>query len=94
MRMVSVQKAMTLPASGMADLSAPVLASAQRRDPNHVFIPGCHYSWRMLFLSAFARLIPPEPEANDLLAETHATLGHVGLTVIAIVFVLVTFWKS
>jgi uncharacterized membrane protein len=48
----------------------------------------------MLFLSAFARLIPREPEANDLLAESHATLGHVGLTIIAIVFVLVTFWKS
>jgi hypothetical protein len=48
----------------------------------------------MLFLSAFARLIPREPEANDLLAESHAALGHVGLTVIAIVFVLVTFWKS
>ena len=66
----------------------------KRRDPNHVFILGRHYSWRMLFLSAFARLIPPEPEANDLLAESHAALGHVGLTVIAIVFVLVTFWKS
>jgi uncharacterized membrane protein len=48
----------------------------------------------MLFLSAFARLIPREPEANDLLAESHAALGHVGLTIIAIVFVLVTFWKS
>jgi hypothetical protein len=48
----------------------------------------------MLFLSAFARLIPREPEANDLLAESHATLGHAGLTIIAIVFVLVTFWKS
>jgi hypothetical protein len=48
----------------------------------------------MLFLSAFAGLIPREPEANDLLAETHAALGHAGLTIIAIVFVLVTFWKS
>ena len=48
----------------------------------------------MLFLSAFARLIRREPEANDLLAESHATLGHLGLTIIAIVFVLVTFWKS
>ncbi len=48
----------------------------------------------MLFLSAFARLIPPEPEANDLLAESRAALGHVGLTIIAIVFVLITFWKS
>jgi hypothetical protein len=48
----------------------------------------------MLFLSAFARIAPREPEANDLLAESHAVLGHVGLTIIAIVFVLVTFWKS
>ena len=48
----------------------------------------------MLFLSAFARLVPRGPEANDLLAESHAALGHVGLTIIAIVFVLVTFWKS
>jgi uncharacterized membrane protein len=49
---------------------------------------------RMLFLSAFARLIPREPEPNDLLAQSHAALGHLGLTIIAIVFVLVTFWKS
>jgi hypothetical protein len=47
----------------------------------------------MLFLSAFARLVPREPEPNDLLAQ-HAALGHLGLTVIALVFVLVTFWKS
>lgn len=66
----------------------------KRRDSDHVFIRGCHYSWHMLFLSAFTRLIPREPEANDLLAESHAALGHVGLTIIAIVFVLVTFWKS
>lgn len=66
----------------------------QRRDSNHVFIRWRHYSWRMLFLFAFARLIPGEPEPNDLLAQTHAALGHLGLTVIAIVFVLVTFWKG
>jgi hypothetical protein len=66
----------------------------KRRDSNHVFICPRHYSWGMLFLSAFARLIPREPEANDLLAESHAALGHLGLTIIAIVFVLVTFWKS
>jgi hypothetical protein len=48
----------------------------------------------MLFLSAFARLVPPEPEANDLLAQSRAALGHLGLTIIAIVFVLITFWKS
>jgi hypothetical protein len=48
----------------------------------------------MLFLSAFARIVPREPEANDLLAESRAIWGHVGLTIIAIVFVLITFWKS
>ena len=48
----------------------------------------------MLFLSAFARIVPPEPQANDLLAEPHAALGHLGLTIIAIVFILVTFWKG
>lgn len=48
----------------------------------------------MLFLSAFARLIPGEPQPNDLLAQSRAALGHLGLTVIAIVFVLVTFWNS
>jgi hypothetical protein len=51
-------------------------------------------SWRMLFLSAFASLIPREPEPNDLLAESRAALGHLGLTIIALVFVLLTFWKS
>jgi hypothetical protein len=48
----------------------------------------------MLFLSAFSRLIPSEPEPNDLLAESRAAIGHLGLAVIAIVFVLITFWKS
>jgi hypothetical protein len=66
----------------------------KRRESNHAFIRRRHYSWGMLFLCAFARLIPREPEANDLLAESRAALGHVGLTIIAIVFVLVTFWKS
>jgi hypothetical protein len=48
----------------------------------------------MLFLSAFSRLVPSEPEPNDLLAHSRAALGHLGLTIIAIVFVLVTFWKG
>jgi uncharacterized membrane protein len=48
----------------------------------------------MLFLSAFARIVPPESEPNDLLAQSRAAMGHVGLTIIAIVFVLVTFWKG
>jgi hypothetical protein len=66
----------------------------ERRESNHAFIPGRHYPWGMLFLSAFARFVPPEPQPNDLLAHSRAALGHLGLTVIAIVFVLVTFWKS
>jgi hypothetical protein len=48
----------------------------------------------MLFLSAFARFVPRESEPNDLLAQSGAALGHLGLTIIAIVFILVTFWKS
>lgn len=48
----------------------------------------------MLFLSAFARMVPHEPEANDLLAQSRAALGHLGLAIIAIVFVLITFWKG
>jgi hypothetical protein len=51
----------------------------------------------MLFLFALARLIPgepPEEQNNDLLAQSRAALGHLGLTIIAIVFVLITFWKS
>jgi hypothetical protein len=48
----------------------------------------------MLFLSAFARLAAREPEANDLLAQSHAALGHLGLTIIAIVYVLITFWNG
>jgi hypothetical protein len=74
--------------------SKSIASTLKRRESNHAFIRRRHYSWGMLFLSAFARLIPREPEANDLLAESHAALGHVGLTIIAIVFVLVTFWKS
>jgi len=49
----------------------------------------------MLFLAAFSRLsLPRESEQNDLLAQSHAALGHLGLTVIALVFVLLTFWKG
>ena len=48
----------------------------------------------MLFLFAFASIVPREPEPNDLLAQSRAALGHLGLTIIALVFVLLTFWKS
>jgi hypothetical protein len=47
----------------------------------------------MLFLAAIARFArPPEPQSNDLLV--HSRLGHVGLTVIALVYVLVTLWQQ
>jgi uncharacterized membrane protein len=48
----------------------------------------------MLFLSAFARIVPQESEPNGLLAQPRAALGHLGLTIIAVVFILVTFWKG
>jgi hypothetical protein len=55
----------------------------------------CHRQGRfaMLFLAAIARFArPPESSSNDLLA--HSRLGHVGLTVIALVYVLVTLWQQ
>ncbi len=49
----------------------------------------------MIILSAFARLTAaPEARANDLLAKAHAALGHLGLTLIALVFVLLNFWRG
>jgi uncharacterized membrane protein len=49
----------------------------------------------MLFLAAFARLSPSRAdEPNDLLAQQYADLGHLGLTVIAVVLVVLTFWNS
>jgi hypothetical protein len=49
----------------------------------------------MLLLAAIHRIwTPRETEVNDLLAAPRAALGHLGLTVIALVFVLLTFWKS
>jgi len=49
----------------------------------------------MIFLSAFARLTAaPATPANDLLAKAHAALGYLGLTVIALVFVLLNFWRG
>jgi hypothetical protein len=48
----------------------------------------------MLLLTAILRVwLPRAPEPNDLLAETHGRLGFLGLTIIALVFVLITFWQ-
>ncbi len=49
----------------------------------------------MIFLAAFHRLTTPaEPPANDLLASARAAIGHISLAVIALVIVLLNFWKS
>jgi hypothetical protein len=48
----------------------------------------------MLFLFAIVHLAQPaEAAPNDLLAQARLRAGHVGLTLIALVFVLVTFWQ-
>ena len=45
----------------------------------------------MLCLLAIIRYaLPPEPPANDLLASLHLRIGHLALTVIALVYVLIT----
>jgi uncharacterized membrane protein len=49
----------------------------------------------MIFLAAFSRLTAaPEAKPNDLLAKAHAAIGHLGLTIIALVFVLLNFWQG
>jgi hypothetical protein len=46
----------------------------------------------MLFLAAIARIAAPrEPQPNDLLAQSR--IGHIGLTVITLVYVLVILWQ-
>ncbi len=46
----------------------------------------------MLFLSAIVRIAAPQPEeSNDLLVQSR--IGHLGLTVIALIYVLVTLWQ-
>ena len=65
------------------------------RESNHAFVGRHHYSCGMLFLAALTSLRPPrKDQPNDLLAQQHAALGHLGLTIIALVFVVLTFWKS
>jgi hypothetical protein len=78
----------------MKKLRKPTIIDAKMRESNHAFARRGLYSYEMLFLAAFARIIPPEPEPNDLIAQPNAALGHLGLTVIALVFVLLTFWKA
>ena len=48
----------------------------------------------MLFLAAIARFaLPSEPlQSNDLLVQSR--LGPLGLTVIALVYILITLWQQ
>ncbi len=47
----------------------------------------------MLFLAAVNRLAQArEDQSNDLLVKSR--LGHVGLTVVALIYVLVTMWQQ
>ncbi len=49
----------------------------------------------MLLMTAILRLWPAEEfEPNDLLAETRSRIGHLSLTVIALVLVLLTLWQQ
>jgi hypothetical protein len=46
----------------------------------------------MLFLAAISRIVAPrDPQPNDLLAQSR--IGHAGLTVITLVYVLVVLWQ-
>jgi hypothetical protein len=62
--------------------------------PAHPFIVGvwAEKGYAMLFLAAIARVIVPrESQCSDL--SVRSRLGHVGLTVIALVYVLVSLWQ-
>ena len=48
----------------------------------------------MLLLTAILRVwMPRDPEPNDLLAGIRLRIGHLGLTIIALVYVLISFWQ-
>jgi hypothetical protein len=48
----------------------------------------------MLLLTAILRVWSPrDPKPNDLLAGFRMRIGHLGLTIIALVYVLITFWQ-
>jgi hypothetical protein len=66
-------------------------------EPRDLYSQVTDSSWvhAMLLLTAILRVWQPrEFEPNDLLAQTRLKVGHVSLTVIALVYVLVTFWQT
>ena len=49
----------------------------------------------MLLLAAIARLIPARAQQPDQgLLESNPAIGHLSLTIIALVYVLITLWQS
>lgn len=63
------------------------------REPNHAFNRQPVYRiGAMLILAAISRFTPVrETPSSELLATS--AIGHVGLTIIALVYVLVTLWQ-
>ena len=47
----------------------------------------------MLCLATILRFSLPQPQPNDLLAQVRLRLSHLGLTIIALIYVLITFWQ-
>lgn len=48
----------------------------------------------VLCLLAILRFaLPPEPSANDLLAYAQMRVGNIALAIIALVYVLLQFWR-
>ena len=48
----------------------------------------------MLLLAAIARLIPARPQPESGIVQPTAALGHLGLTIIALIYVLITVWQG
>jgi len=49
----------------------------------------------MLLLAAISHLIPaPAQQPNQGLMQSNPAIGHLGLTIIALVYVLITLWQS
>jgi hypothetical protein len=48
----------------------------------------------MLPLAAISHLIPARAQPDQGLMESNPAIGHLGLTIIALVYVLITLWQS
>jgi hypothetical protein len=78
--------------------SAPIFQKLRQITllPAYLFIVGvcAEKGYAMLFLAAISRVIVPrDPESQSGDLSVRSRLGHVGLTVIALVYVLVSLWQ-